>query len=109
MPEKLREYRIKLEPVLAGERAYPEKSNLGLRSKFGGNPDWDQNNETPKCSACGEPMSFVGQIDSIEHNEDHNPHQKDYGKQDYMFGDVGLIYVFFCFECLETQSVFQCG
>jgi uncharacterized protein YwqG len=109
MPKVLKEYRIKLESVLSGEIVYPEKVNLGIKSKLGGEPDWAQVDETPECPACGEQMSFVGQIDSIEHNEDHNPHKKFYGKQDYMFGDVGLIYVFFCFECLKTQSVFQCG
>src|SRR3972149_2910890 len=108
MPKQLREYRVKFERVPSSQHAYPAGSdNLGLRSKLGGTPDWDQNDETPECPASGEPLTFVGQIDSIERNEDHNPHRQDYCKQDYMFGDVGIIYVFFCFECLETQSVFQ--
>ena len=101
---------MKFERVPAGERAFPAgPDSLGLRSKLGGKPEWDQNDETPECPGCGEPMTFVGQIDSIEHNADHNPNQMDCGKQHYMFGDVGIIYVFICFECLETQSVFQCG
>ena len=29
------------------------------------------------------------------------------GKQDYMFGDVGMIYVLFCFSCCATFSVHQ--
>ena len=55
-------------------------------------------------------MSFVGQIDSVEHDADNNPLRVDCirGNADYMFGDVGLTYVFFCFDCLTTQSVFQC-
>lgn len=106
----LREYRITFERVQEGEHAYPPgPKNLGLRSKLGGEPDWVQGNETPACPKCGEPMSFVGQIDSMEHKEDHNPHRQDPRERDFMFGDVGVIYVFFCFECLTSQSVFQCG
>ena len=56
-------------------------------------------------------MTFIGQIDSIEHDEAHNPHRVDCLSvdQEYMMGDVGLIYVFFCFECLQPAAVFQCG
>jgi hypothetical protein len=28
--------------------------------------------------------------------------------KDYMFGDVGMIYVFFCFDCCHTASLMQC-
>lgn len=106
----LREYRIKFECVPKGEHAYPtDRENLGLRSKLGGEPKWQQGDETPACSDCGEPMTFVGQIDSIEHRGEYNPHRQDYLEQDFMFGDVGIIYVFFCFDCLTSQSVFQCG
>ena len=52
-------------------------------------------------------MSFVGQIDSIEHNESTNPHRQDWEKQDYMFGDVGMFCIFFCFDCMQTKSIFQ--
>ena len=106
----LREYRIRFELVPEGDHAYPPgRENLGLRSKLGGDPNWVQGDDTPACPQCGEPMSFVGQIDSIEHKEDHNPHRQEYREQDFMFGDVGVIYVFFCFDCSETKSVFQCG
>jgi hypothetical protein len=106
----LRAYRIRFERVPEGEHAYPPgRENLGLRSKLGGEPGWVQGNETPACSKCGEPMSFVGQIDSIEHKGGHNPHGQEHYEQDFMFGDVGVIYIFFCFDCLTSQSVFQCG
>lgn len=108
---ELREYRIRFERVPEGEQAYPPwPENLGLRSKLGGKPDWEQgNNETPTCSECGEPMSFIGQIDSIEHLGDHNPNSQKIRDQDFMFGDVGIIYVFFCLDCMTSQNVFQCG
>ena len=71
----LNEYRVHIERVRPGERAvplgYPE--NLGLRTKLGGKPDWIQGDETPDCDSCGEPMYFVAQIDSIEHDSEHNP------------------------------------
>lgn len=107
---RLPEIRVLLERVKAGERAvmldYPD--NHGLRTKLGGDPDWIQNDETPECDFCGEHMTFVGQINSIEHDSKHNPMRQDaFGHQDYMFGDVGMIYVFYCFECGESKSVAQ--
>jgi len=108
--KKLREYRIRFERVPEGERNYPPyPENLGLRSKLGGGPDWDQGDETPTCPKCGEPMSFVGQIDSIDNNKDLNPRRQKHRELAFMFGDVGMIYVFFCFDCCESKSVFQCG
>ena len=101
-PRQLPEFRVKLEPVPKGERAVPldYPDNLGLRTKLGGKPDWIQGDYTPPCESCGNPMTFVAQIDSIEHDNEHNPLRKDcMGHQDYMFGDVGMIYVFWCFDC----------
>ena len=109
--KRLREFRMRFTPVPKGERAYTRDpiDALGSRSKLGGSPDWDQGDETPKCRDCRQIMSFIGQIDSIEHHCSKNPHRQNFDKQQYMFGDVGMIYVFFCFDCLTTKSVFQCG
>ena len=56
-------------------------------------------------------MTFVAQLDSIEHDEDHNPHRVGAlsPDQQYMFADVGMFYVFFCEDCLRAETVFQCG
>ena len=112
MPKRrtLNEYRVKLERVKRGERAislsYPE--NLGLRTKLGGKPDWIQSDETPECDECGEPMAFVAQIDSVEHQNEHNPIVQERTKHiDFMFGDVGMIYVFYCFDCAQVRSLTQ--
>jgi uncharacterized protein YwqG len=78
---------------------YPD--NLGKRSKLGGSPDWIQESEKVICSKCKKPMEFVGQIDSMDYTGEIEP------EPEYMFGDVGMIYVFFCFECLVTKSVYQ--
>jgi hypothetical protein len=107
---RLREYRVIFE---RGVRVPDpnESDNLGLRSKLGGVPDWDQQDETPACSSCKRPMSFVGQLDSIEHDYSNNPNRVGAlsGGQHYMFGDVGMLYIFFCFECCEPEIIFQCG
>jgi uncharacterized protein YwqG len=110
MAEKLREYRMLFQRIQQDVPAI-DADALGCRSKLGGEPDWDQDEEIPTCPSCGKEMTFVAQIDSIEHDEDHNPHRIDClsPEQQYMFGDVGMIYVFFCKYCLETASVFQCG
>ena len=94
-----------------GKKAVPDPDKLGVRSKLGGEPDWVQVPEVPKCRECKQPMTFIAQIDSIEHDERHNPHAIDClsGQQQYMFGDVGMIYVFMCFGCMETKSIVQCG
>lgn len=75
---------------------YP--SNLGSRSKLGGMPNWIQPAEIPRCASCKQSMTFILQLDSI-----------DYGQDDaqYMFGDVGMIYIFFCFRCCKPLALFQ--
>jgi hypothetical protein len=106
---KLREYKVSFSRSTSTTNSQPD--DLGFRTKFGGDPDWDQIDETPVCASCNQPMTFVAQLDSIEHDSKTNPHRIDAirGDQHFMFGDVGMIYVFFCFECCQTKSVFQCG
>jgi len=106
-----REYRIKFEKVAKGKTAVPDPDRLGVRSKLGGKPNWVQQPEVPKCPDCKQAMTFIAQIDSIEHDEPHNPNAvgSASGQQQFMFGDVGMIYVFMCFWCMETRSVVQCG
>ena len=78
-----------------------DKFDYGHRSKLGGIPDWLQNDETPKCPHCRHTMEFIAQIDSIDYTGFPNP------KAEYMLGDVGMIYVFFCKKCGTSTSVFQ--
>lgn len=109
-PKQLREYRMLFERVPKGQKAI-DRNALGQRSKLGGKPDWEQSDETPTCPGCGYDMTFVAQIDSIEQESKLNPHSVSAlsPEQQYMFGDVGLLYVFFCLECSETETIFQCG
>jgi hypothetical protein len=87
---------------------YP--SDLGLRTKFGGVPDAIQGSDDGEkaCPQCFQPMHFVAQIDSFEFNDDNNPNRKDYGDAQFMFGDVGMIYVWFCFNCLMPHAEIEC-
>lgn len=67
----------------------------GHRHKVGGDPDWLQGPEVPSCPECHTPMSFYGQLDSVG--------------DDMTLVDVGMIYVFVCFDCYTTKSVLQSG
>jgi hypothetical protein len=67
----------------------------GKAHKIGGEPDWIQNDETPECSHCFQKMTFYGQLDCLG---DIVP-----------LGDCGRIFVFVCFDCLESRSVMQCS
>src|SRR5262249_3532456 len=100
VPHQLPTFRILAQPI--PEHDVDPKA-LGRRSKFGGQPSWIQNDETPTCPDCGKSMVFVAQLDSIGFDPPDGVEA-----QDFMFGDVGLIYVFFCFDDGETRSIFQC-
>lgn len=65
----------------------------GTQHKLGGKPDWIQEDETPECSECEEPMEFYGQLDHLGSVEGLN--------------DNGMIYVFVCRECYTTEAVLQ--
>jgi uncharacterized protein YwqG len=65
---------------------------IGKRHKLGGTPDFVRENDTPNCS-CGKLMTFYAQLDSID--------------DEFCMADCGMIYVFICFDCFETKSVFQ--
>jgi hypothetical protein len=110
LPDILREYRVKIVPA---EEAGPQPSyakSLGLRTKFGGSPDAIQadGEDQKSCPQCFQPMHFVAQIDSFEHKAASNPNSRDYGDQQFMFGDVGMIYVWFCFNCLTPHASMEC-
>ena len=113
--EILPPFKVTLTRLKEGEPEFPkyEKSyeSQGQRTKLGGTPDWVQNDETPSCPDCNQPMTFVAQIDSIEHDWKKNPHAVYALSEDqkWMFGDVGMIYVFHCFDCTTAQAVIQCG
>jgi hypothetical protein len=111
--DDLPEFRVILERIEPGEVAFPNANDhLGQRTKLGGAPDWEQGeHQNPVCPECGKVMTFVAQIDSVEHDSDSNPHRVDALSDDqkWLFGDVGMIYVFFCFDCSLPHAEFECG
>lgn len=89
---------IQLTPTPATDEAraavgFRWNDRAGTRHKLGGEPDWQQGSETPRCASCSLQMTFYGQLDSVG--------------DDFVIGDCGLIYVFVCFECLTTKAVLQ--
>lgn len=118
----LPEYRATLTRLAPGEPHFPAGADLesqqymGQRTKFGGDPNWiqdwmEERKKNPLCTQCGETMTFVAQIDSIEHESRYNPNSVNAlsKEQRWMFADVGMIYVFLCFGCWSAHAEFQCG
>ena len=68
---------------------------VGHRHQLGGDPSFIQAERIPQCGKCGAKMTFYGQLDSIS--------------PEYCLADVGMIYVFVCFDCFTTQSFLQSG
>jgi hypothetical protein len=68
---------------------------VGRRHKVGGDPDWLQGPDVPACAECHGAMSFYGQLDSVGDT--------------MTLADVGMIFVFVCFDCYSTKSVLQSG
>lgn len=115
--ERLPEFRVTLTRLRPGEPAYPETNEdnydevQGCRTKLGGVPDWIQHEgPNPKCPLCHEEMTFIAQIDSIEHESAANPHSVDAlsDRRRWMFCDVGMIFVFYCFSCLQSHAELDC-
>jgi uncharacterized protein YwqG len=71
---------------------YKWNDEAGNRHQLGGEPEFIQTEEWPVCS-CAKKMTFYGQLDSIG--------------DDYDLADCGMIYVFVCFDCMETKSILQ--
>jgi hypothetical protein len=107
LPDELREYRVRIIPI---ERAGPIPTETGRRTKFGGIPDGIQegDDERKTCPQCYLPLHFIAQIDSFEQNSDTNPNSKPYDEQHYMFGDAGMIYVWYCFQCMQASASMSC-
>jgi hypothetical protein len=64
---------------------------IGTRHRLGGRPEAIQAVEYPECPHCGEKMTFYGQLDSLN--------------DEFCIADVGLVYVFVCFECSEATAL----
>jgi hypothetical protein len=67
--------------------------DIGDRNKLGGAPNFLQGDEYPICDHCKKRMDFYAQLDSLN--------------DEFIIADCGMIYVFMCFECVETKSIIQ--
>jgi hypothetical protein len=97
--EPIPEIPLRMAPETSKAKALVEGTfgylTAGERHKLGGKSDWIQNDDTPDCPECGEPMEFYGQLDHLGSVE--------------LLRDMGMIYVFLCRECYTTKAVLQFG
>jgi len=75
-----------------GAIGFKYNEEAGFSHKIGGHPDFVQGEDYwPKC--CESKMTFYGQLDSVG--------------DDYSLGDCGMVYVFVCFSCFNSESFVQ--
>lgn len=73
------------------ERPAHVDPSIGERHRLGGAPDrWNDLGE-PRCSTCGEPMTFYAQLDALPSG-------------DFDLADAGLIHVWVCFDCFQVSA-----
>ncbi|MFJ8666486.1 hypothetical protein [Streptomyces sp. NPDC093600] len=72
------------------EEAWGPVDGRSVLGQLGGEPYWLQNEETPDCAGCAQPMGFVAQLDEVAN-----------------FGG-GYAYVFTCDPCREAAFLWQC-
>src|SRR5687768_6184095 len=91
--------RLRPEPLSPEAEALPgfewASEEVGQRHQLGGEPEWLQGDAPRVCSECGDRMTFYGQLDSID--------------DDIVPADVGLVYVFVCFNDFRAQAIVQSG
>lgn len=67
--------------------------------RLGGSPTWVQDTEYLKCPKCSKTMYFAAQIDSGLKLTDGS---------EWMWGDLGICYLYFCGACSVTGVTYQC-
>lgn len=63
---------------------------VGHRHRIGGEPPVAPE-RFPRCSSCGESMSFYGQLDSLS--------------DEIVLADAGVVAVFVCFDCGQSDAL----
>ncbi len=90
-------FRLRPEPASSEAEDVPgleyAPDEVGQRHQLGGEPTWLQGDATPVYGEYGQPMTFYGQLDSIN--------------DDVVLADVGLVYVFVCFDDFTSTSLIQ--
>lgn len=95
--KKIPPFRLKPEPLNEEAAKLPNfqwaEDHIGTRHKLGGEPDFIQSEDWPKCADCGKKMTFYAQLDSIN--------------DEFRIADCGMIYVFACLECNTVETRIQ--
>lgn len=95
MVKQVPAFRLVAEPLTPEAAALkPEPYSdpvIGTRHRIGGEAPVPEE-QFPRCSMCGESMSFYGQLDSLNSIE-------------FDLADAGLIAVFVCFDCFQTAAL----
>ncbi|MGC2775452.1 MAG: DUF1963 domain-containing protein [Bradyrhizobium sp.] len=90
---------FKLDPVPLNEAARElpgfkwAPKDVGKRHQLGGEPQFIQQENWPKCPSGHGLMTFYAQLDSIN--------------DELSLADCGMIYVFICYDCFSAVSVVQ--
>lgn len=94
---KIPAFKLSPEPLTDAAAALPKfkwaDPEIGTRHQLGGDPTFIQAAEFPSCPACGAPMTFYGQLDSIN--------------DDICIADAGMVYVFICFDDFTATALTQ--
>jgi hypothetical protein len=94
---KIPTFRLLREPADDLAAALPRfkwaPSYVGTRHQLGGDPTFIQAANFPSCPACGQQMTFYGQLDSIN--------------DEISIADAGMVYVFICFEDFSATALIQ--
>ena len=96
-PKEIPAFRLVAQPMTAEAAALPgfrwAAKGVGARHQLGGQPTLIHAVEFPQCDDCKKQMTFYGQLDSIN--------------DEFVIGDVGMVFVFVCFDCLAAKAVLQ--
>ena len=90
-------FKLRPEPMNEEAASLPKfkwaPDDVGTRHKLGGDPDFIQGQDWPTCEECHERMTFYGQLDSVN--------------DEFCIADTGMIYVFYCFNCVSVRAQIQ--
>ena len=90
-------FRLRPEPLDAEAESLPKfkwaDDSVGTRHQLGGEPESMPLEDRPRCKDCNKTMTFYGQLDSVN--------------DEWCIADVGVICVFFCFECVTVKAEIQ--
>lgn len=89
-------FRLVAEPVGVEAASLPRfrfaGTEVGTRHQLGGLPEDPPNDPYwPRCSDCGDKMTFYGQLDSIN--------------DEFCIADVGVIQVYVCLDCNDVKAL----